>query len=118
MILLRLAEPLPQPALGSRSWLAHGLLESSHPGASQSDQTLGRDQRIARSAARVGPAAIRILTADQFTQRRAERRADFSGLFPVATPFLVEKITKRHGRQLICNNEECSYVRSEELAPA
>jgi len=33
-------------------------------------------------------------------------------------PFLVEKITKRHGRQLICNNEECSYVRSEELAPA
>ena len=33
-------------------------------------------------------------------------------------PFLVEKITKRHGRQLICNNENCSYVRSEELAPA
>jgi DNA topoisomerase-1 len=33
-------------------------------------------------------------------------------------PFLVEKITKRHGRQLICNNEECKYVRSEELAPA
>jgi DNA topoisomerase-1 len=32
-------------------------------------------------------------------------------------PFLVEKITKRHGRQLICNNEDCSYVRSEELAP-
>jgi DNA topoisomerase-1 len=32
-------------------------------------------------------------------------------------PFLVEKITKRHGRQLICNNEECSYVRAEELAP-
>jgi DNA topoisomerase-1 len=33
-------------------------------------------------------------------------------------PFLVEKITKRHGRQLICNNEECSYVRSEELTTA
>jgi DNA topoisomerase-1 len=33
-------------------------------------------------------------------------------------PFLVEKITKRHGRQLMCNNEDCSYVRSEELAPA
>jgi len=32
--------------------------------------------------------------------------------------FLVEKITKRHGRQLICNNEGCSYVRSEELEPA
>ena len=35
-----------------------------------------------------------------------------------SAPFLVEKITKRHGRQLICNNEECDYVRSEELAPA
>jgi len=33
-------------------------------------------------------------------------------------PFLVEKITKRHGRQLICNNEDCAYVRSEELTPA
>jgi DNA topoisomerase-1 len=33
-------------------------------------------------------------------------------------PFLVEKITKKSGRQLVCNNEECSYVRSEELAPA
>ena len=32
-------------------------------------------------------------------------------------PFLVEKITKKSGRQLICNNEACSYVRSEELAP-
>jgi len=32
---------------------------------------------------------------------------------------LVEKITKRHGRQLICNRkEECGYVRSEELATA
>ncbi len=33
-------------------------------------------------------------------------------------PFLVEKVTKRYGRQLVCNNEECDYVRSEELAPA
>ena len=33
-----------------------------------------------------------------------------------ARPFLTEKITKRHGRQLICSNEECDYVRSEELA--
>ncbi|HSL24381.1 MAG TPA: type I DNA topoisomerase [Vicinamibacterales bacterium] len=32
-------------------------------------------------------------------------------------PFLVEKITKRHGRQVICNNEDCSYVRSAELEP-
>ena len=32
--------------------------------------------------------------------------------------FLIEKITKRHGRQLICNTEDCSYVRSEELTPA
>jgi DNA topoisomerase-1 len=31
-------------------------------------------------------------------------------------PFLVEKVTKRHGRQLVCNNDDCSYVRSEELA--
>jgi DNA topoisomerase-1 len=33
-------------------------------------------------------------------------------------PFLVEKITKKNGRQLICNNEDCSYVRSEELTTA
>jgi len=33
-------------------------------------------------------------------------------------PFLVEKVTKRHGRQLICHNEACGYVRSEELATA
>jgi DNA topoisomerase I len=32
--------------------------------------------------------------------------------------FLVEKITKRHGRQLLCNTEGCNYVRTEELAPA
>jgi DNA topoisomerase-1 len=32
--------------------------------------------------------------------------------------FLVEKITKRHGRQLMCQKEDCDYVRSEELAPA
>ena len=30
--------------------------------------------------------------------------------------FLVEKTTKRHGRQVLCHNEECDYVRSEELA--
>ncbi len=30
-------------------------------------------------------------------------------------PYLVEKVTKRHGRQLVCNNDDCSYVRSEEL---
>ena len=33
-------------------------------------------------------------------------------------PFLVEKVTKRHGRQLVCNSEECSYARSEELVTA
>jgi DNA topoisomerase-1 len=34
--------------------------------------------------------------------------------------FLVEKITKRHGRQLMCHREDCDYVRSapEELTPA
>jgi DNA topoisomerase-1 len=31
-------------------------------------------------------------------------------------PFLTEKITKRHGRQVICANEDCDYVRAEELA--
>ena len=34
------------------------------------------------------------------------------------TPYLVEKITKRHGRQILCNNDDCAYVRSEELATA
>ncbi|MCC7009909.1 MAG: type I DNA topoisomerase [Acidobacteria bacterium] len=44
---------------------------------------------------------------------------------PIAEPcpkcgaaFLTEKITKRHGRQLICANESCDYVRSEELQEA
>ena len=33
--------------------------------------------------------------------------------------FLVEKITKKHGRQLVCNNEDCSYARqAEELTTA
>jgi DNA topoisomerase I len=32
--------------------------------------------------------------------------------------FLTEKITKRHGRQLICVNEACDYVRAEELEEA
>ncbi len=32
--------------------------------------------------------------------------------------FLTEKITKRHGRQLLCSNESCDYVRSEELVEA
>ena len=32
-----------------------------------------------------------------------------------AAPFLVEKITKQHGRQLLCNNEDCDYSRAEEL---
>jgi DNA topoisomerase I len=30
-------------------------------------------------------------------------------------PFLVEKVTKKHGRQLLCQNEECDYSRVEEL---
>ena len=33
-------------------------------------------------------------------------------------PYLVEKITKRHGRQVLCHNDACSYTRSEELAAA
>ena len=31
-------------------------------------------------------------------------------------PYLVEKITKRHGRQVLCHNDACHYTRSEELA--
>ena len=35
------------------------------------------------------------------------------------TPFLVEKITKKHGRQLVCNNDDCDYERqAEELTTA
>ena len=30
-------------------------------------------------------------------------------------PFLVEKTTKKHGRQILCHNEECDYARSTEL---
>lgn len=33
-------------------------------------------------------------------------------------PFLTEKITKRHGRQLICANEECDFVMDAPEAPA
>ena len=32
-----------------------------------------------------------------------------------AAPYLVEKMTKKHGRQILCNNEGCDYARSEEL---
>ena len=31
-------------------------------------------------------------------------------------PFLVEKVTKRWGRQVLCHKDDCDYVRSEELA--
>jgi DNA topoisomerase-1 len=30
-------------------------------------------------------------------------------------PYLIEKTTKKHGRQIVCNNEDCDYTRSEEL---
>ncbi len=33
-------------------------------------------------------------------------------------PYLVEKITKRSGRQVLCHSDECDYARTEELAPA
>ena len=33
-------------------------------------------------------------------------------------PYLVEKVTKRLGRQVLCGNDSCEYVRSEELTPA
>ncbi len=25
-------------------------------------------------------------------------------------PYLVEKVSKRHGRQLVCDNDECKYT--------
>lgn len=31
-------------------------------------------------------------------------------------PFLVEKVTKRNGRQVLCHKDACDYVRNEELA--
>ena len=34
------------------------------------------------------------------------------------SPYLVEKTTKRAGRQVVCPNAECDYVRQEELATA
>ncbi len=37
-------------------------------------------------------------------------------------PFLVEKITKRHGRQLVCSTDDCAFVKDapleEEPVPA
>jgi ssDNA-binding Zn-finger/Zn-ribbon topoisomerase 1 len=32
--------------------------------------------------------------------------------------FLTEKITKRHGRQLVCSNDECDFVKQAELEEA
>ena len=32
------------------------------------------------------------------------------------SPYLLERVTKKHGRQLVC--DKCEYVRSEELTPA
>ena len=29
--------------------------------------------------------------------------------------YLIEKTTKKHGRQILCNNDDCDYARSEEL---
>ena len=31
-------------------------------------------------------------------------------------PYLMEKVTKKHGRQLLCDNEGCGYVESAEEA--
>jgi DNA topoisomerase-1 len=33
-------------------------------------------------------------------------------------PYLVEKITKRWGHQVLCNNDDCDYARTEEAASA
>jgi len=34
------------------------------------------------------------------------------------SPYLVERTTKRHGRQLVCNNDDCEYARSDEPVAA
>ena len=31
-----------------------------------------------------------------------------------AAPFLVEKVTKRYGRQVLCHKDDCDYIRTEE----
>ena len=82
--------------------------------ASSAPRTAATSSNASRGAARCSSAAptIRTATSRCGTGRSPEKCPD------CGAPFLVEKITKRHGRQLICNNEECSYVRSEELAPA
>jgi hypothetical protein len=46
---------------------------------------------------------------------RAVEPADPEPCPKCGAPFLVEKITKKHGRQLLCNNEDCDYSRSEDL---
>ncbi len=33
-------------------------------------------------------------------------------------PYLVEKVTKRWGHQVLCNNDDCNYKRTEEAASA
>ena len=85
---------------------------STRPPASCARRTAATSSSASRGAARCSTAAS--------TTRSATSRC---GTSPVAepcpkcgAPFLTEKITKRHGRQLICSNEECDYVRSEELA--
>ena len=30
-------------------------------------------------------------------------------------PYLIEKTTKKHGRQILCSNEDCDYARSQAL---
>ena len=74
-----------------------------------------RRHRRAQVAARQGVLRLRELSG---LRLRAVEPAGGRDVPDCAAPFLVEKITKRHGRQLLCNNEECDYVRSEELAPA
>ena len=74
-------------------------------------RTAATSSSASRGAARCSTAARTIRTAtSRCGTGRSPRPCPECG-----APFLVEKITKRHGRQLICNNEECSYVRSEEL---
>ena len=75
------------------------------------ERPAARSSSASRSAARCSSAARTIPTATSCcgTGRSPSRARS------AAAPFLVEKITKRHGRQLLCNNEECDYSRAEEL---
>ena len=64
-----------------------------------------RRHRRAQVAARQGVLRLRELSGLRLHALEPARSPEKCP--ECGAPFLVEKITKRHGRQLICNNEEC-----------